>query len=118
VGKISPSGDQNPNLSLDMIPGVETDKHHRQTPVDDRLQNSGALLEEDDEIALKIFAPTIIQKDGMNLLEGHGHMLGTPQGGNVDFPHVTGLSSSKQGMGTSYNNNASSWSAKNGKDGS
>ena len=44
-------------------------------------------------------------------------MLNTPQGANVDFPHVTGLSSSKQGMGgnTSYNNNASSnWSAKNG----
>ena len=30
-------------------------------------------------------------------------MLGTPQGGNVDFPHVTGLSSSKNGKdGSQY----------------
>ncbi len=41
---------------------------------------------------MKIFAPTIIQKDGMNLLEGNSGMLGTPMG-NSDFPNVAGLSS-------------------------
>ena len=52
---------------------------------------------------MKIFAPTIIQKDGMNLLEGHNSgMLGTPQGIS-NFPNVAGLSSAPN---TSTTNNA------------
>ena len=55
---------------------------------------------------MKIFAPTIIQKDGMNLLEGNsGGMLGTPLG-NSDFPNVAGLSSAPN---TSTTNNANNF---------
>lgn len=52
-----------------LVPHTGMSKGIKSAGSDERLGHKGLIEEDDDDMEMKIFAPTIIQKDGQNLLD-------------------------------------------------
>jgi len=95
VVKDSPSEENIPHPSL----GLTVDKPI--ATIDDQevdLKADGLSDSKDDEMEIKIFAPTIIQKDGQNLLEPQSMPFGLGGSNHFSSEIPVGLLASKAGL--------------------